>query len=73
MNKINVRLLKVGEYIDNIPVVECTVCHESAIDLGSIDGFGNPLDDQTFAHVVAVTKYRGEVFETCHKKLGTMG
>lgn len=69
MNKIDIRALKVGEWVDDIPVVKCFVCGQSAIDLGSTDGYGNPLSDQTFAHVVALTKYRGEVFESCHKQL----
>lgn len=70
MKKIDIRALKVGECIDDIPVVECSVCGKPAIDLGSTDGNGFPLSDQTFAHVVTLTKYRGEVFESCHKELG---
>ncbi len=71
MKKIDIRALKIGEWVDDIPVVRCSVCGQSAIDLGSIDGDGNPLTDQTFAHVVSLTKYRGEVFESCHKQLDT--
>lgn len=71
MEKIDIRALKVGEWVDNIPVVKCFVCGESSIDLGSIDGSGNSLSDQTFAHVITLTKYRGEVFESCHKQLDT--
>lgn len=63
--------MKIGEYVDDIPVVKCFVCGNAAIDLGSIDGNGSSLSDQTFAHVITLTKYHGEVLESCYKQLDT--
>lgn len=65
MKKINIRLLKIGESIADIPIIECPICQRSAIDLG----FDSLEDDQTFAHIITLTKYSGEIYEACYKKL----
>lgn len=70
---INIRQLRIGDTLDNIPLVECPVCGDTAFTLGQMyDHNWMPSGEESFAHKVAnLTRSRGDVIESCelsHKK-----
>lgn len=66
MAQIDVRTLKPGEKLDNIPLLTCPVCGKTAFSLGPTRYADSSTGPETFAHVVDnLTRRSGDIIESC--------
>ncbi len=66
-NMTDVREMKAGTFLEDMPLVTCPSCGKTAIDLGIEQ---SEKKDHTYAHVVTLGKRQNIVEKSCDVKIG---